>query len=152
MDYKYSGKEYRIEVNDDGKIECRELGIIGETVDAVKTSIRETVTKESKLPRVPVLFFDRWDGYDLVEGTSNLKDAETRYSGGNSYIWVSWKDKKGKPDRAKLNTYGVYTDTPENRAIIAQYVELKKRIEVLNDNARSLKDSFETVKALEGVS
>ena len=152
MVYKYSGKEYRININDAGLIECDELGITGETVDAVKTAIRETAIKENKLPRVPVLFFEKWDGYILIEGFSNLKKADTRYYRNNAYIWVSWKDSKGKPDRSKMGCAGVYVDTPANREIIAQYFELKKQIEVLNNQASELKQSLEIVKALEGVS
>lgn len=142
MEYKYAGKSFEIEWNDDGKFECRELGVICDSPEEVRARVRELAEKEQKLPRVKVLMVSNGK---MIEGFSNLKIVPgARYYGNRTEVWVSWKEKNNN-ERRKKYTEDVFTDTPENRAKIAEYCNLLKQIDQLKNKASDMEDTFEIV-------
>jgi len=135
---KYQGQV--IDLNDDGKIECSELGIVGDTVDDVKKAIREATKKEAALPKIKIIYFGGWgNSGELKEGTTTAK-AEIGSYGGTAYVWVT----SGKK-REKKSSREIYLDTPENRDIVTRYLELLDQAEKLNEQAGDLRDTLKTV-------
>lgn len=151
MEYKYGGKSFTLRLDDHGMIENDDFGIKAKSVEEVKAKIREQVEKEKALPRVNVLFFERYGGNDkdhYLNGTSTLKDANTSRYGSYHEVWVSFKSERGGNEREKRYTTDIYLDTPENRKILDEYVAMQKQIQELREVASELLATVPHVQAI----
>ena len=150
MNYKYGGKDFSLELNDKGQIECADLGVCAPTVEDVKKLIREQVEKEKSLPRVSVLLLssgDRWgEKAGMIEATSTLKEVGNGHY--HQELWVTYKDAKGKTVRGKKWTSSVYQDTPENRAAMEKYAQLKNEIHSLESECNELESILTNVSTI----
>lgn len=147
MQYKYAGKTFDIELNDEGKIECAELGIVLDKVDEVKAEIRKQTEVEKKLPRIPVFFVDRYGDdtkYLTGETTGKNASASSRWAHVKE-VWVTWKDER-KTHRQKMFSDRVYPATEENRQKLDKYVKLKGDEYEAANKARELLESVEYIE------
>lgn len=147
MEYKYGGKKFDIRLNDEGKIECRELGIVFDTVEEVKAEIRKQTEVEKKLPRTTVFFIDRYgDNTKYLTGETTLKNANTaRRWSSIKEVWVTWKDER-KTHRQKMYTDRVFLATDENRQKLDEYVRLKEQENIFCNTAAELLDTIQGVE------
>lgn len=135
-------KGHAIGLTDEGRIECAELGIVGDTLDEVKKAIRATETKVAKLPMVDVWFkYGYGNGYTLIQGKTNQK----RVGWNNNYVWVSYKDDRGKNHREKVYVTNTFLDTSENRELIERLNYLAKSKSDLEDDIDEIMGKLEIV-------
>lgn len=140
MEYTTYGKMYTLVLNNDGKIECKELGIVGDGVEEVKAAIRSTIDKERSAPRIKILTFG--DGFrkkDTIYFEGTTSGAKV---GSSSYpqYWVSWKDERGKNQRGKMSGYYFFLDTEENRVILNRICDLRRSIENMEKEISDLNE------------
>lgn len=148
--YRYKGKAYEIGLNQAEKFECDcgDMEIERDTVAEVEAEIRRQVDAEKNVPQAVVLTFgeQRW-GHDNYE---TYREGKARPINVGSIrwpeYWVSWKDSKGRSERAKMAATKVYADTPENRATMDAVVINGKKINELENEQKKLIESLETLK------
>ena len=148
MQYKYKGKTYHLQLNDDGKITSytEEFGTIeGTTAEEVQAKIRKEfdAAHDSK-KRIKILTFGEhhWGGADETK----YFEGQTTGIFDHSQTWVTWKDEDGDPQRAKMNTREFCLDTPDNRTRLDSIIEMRKEIERISDQVNILIDQLVTLE------
>ena len=136
MDYKYKGKTYDLRLNQDGKIECVEMGIVADTVDQVKDLIRQEMIVEKAAPKINVLFWTGDEPKQVCEGkTTGAVDRFQR-------VYVSWKNENGRNCREPKFFDAVYTDTPANRETMKKIIALQEKQFELQRQESELDDAL----------
>jgi len=150
--YTYKGRRYEIDLNQAEKFECDcdDMEIEKDTVAEVEAEIRRQVDAEKNVAQTTVLTFGetRWGQNNYLtyrEGKARPINVGSMRS---PYYWVSWRDSKGRPERAKLDAAIVYADTPSNRSLMNGAVKLGQEIETLERKQKELIEGLEALKEI----
>lgn len=135
MDVKIKGKSYTLELRGNGQIWCRELDIVGDTAKEVEDKIR----KAADAPQIKILTFgQRWSNGsedEYYEGTTRGGPVDRRAD-----RWVSWKLPNGRTDKG--TGIECWEDTPENRRILDQMVNLRHQIKKLEEQISNYREKL----------
>lgn len=134
-------RKYDISLNDDGKIECRELDIVGDTVDDVKKAIRATETVQAAKPKIKILHNDSTFSFGVIhytEGTTTGRVTSDKYE----RVWITYVNRKGQQKREKVSADFIVLDTPENREVISQIESLSQQNVDLESQISELRDKL----------
>lgn len=137
--------KHNIGLMEDGRLSCRELGLVTNTLEEMKAAIRERETKRTKLPKFDVWFKSRWGDQQYQLGTTTGLGVGFR----GTEVWVSWKGDRGDNEKKMINADSVYPDTPENRSVIEQINALYRNIRDLNKQIDALHEQLSEVTPIE---
>lgn len=146
MRYTYRGGDYQLELDYDGQINCKVLGITGATADEVKALIRKHVDVEKAVKAQPILTWG--DRYQRQQYLRYYEGKAKPVNVGSSRwveVWISWKE-DAHNRRSKVGINQVYLDTPTNRTILDTIIDLNNQVKVLEAERDRLMETLETLK------
>lgn len=89
-----------------------------------------------------------WWRYGYGPDSETPSDGEITSISEGEYsptVWVTWRD-KNRTERGKKQADQCVLDTPENRNLLAQYMELKKQETKLRNEADTVRESMKRYK------